>query len=265
MGKLITLKNRADHAITDASDSLAADRWVAMSNALVRASHGLTLAEKRIAMIAVSKLDSAAPIPPGISPATKITAAEYAELAGCDMPAAYEALQTAAKSLYHRSIVFFLPSHKRGSKRIGTPGTTTTMRWVGRATYHEKQGWVELCWWHELLPHLMALQRNFTSYQLQRANALRSIYSWRLLELLMRFKDTGTAEFTIADFAKSMEATAKQTADFGKIRTKIIEPAVKELIEKDGWLIQWHPIKAGRKVASVRFSFMRDPQGRLPL
>jgi len=60
-----------------------------------------------------------------------------------------------------------------------------------------------------------------------------------------------------------MEATAKQAADFAKVRTKITEPAVKELIEKDGWLIQWFPIKAGRKVKALRFTFMRDPQRRL--
>jgi plasmid replication initiation protein len=62
-----------------------------------------------------------------------------------------------------------------------------------------------------------------------------------------------------------MDATEKQRADFAKLRTKIIEPAVKELIEKDGWLINWEAIKAGRKVKSVRFTFKRDPQGRLPL
>ena len=60
-----------------------------------------------------------------------------------------------------------------------------------------------------------------------------------------------------------MDATEKQAANFAKIRTKIIEPAVKELTEKDGWLIQWQPIKAGRRVASIRFTFMRDPQGLL--
>lgn len=39
------------------------DPQVTMSNALVRAGHGLTLAEKRVVMLAVSKLDSRAPTP----------------------------------------------------------------------------------------------------------------------------------------------------------------------------------------------------------
>jgi plasmid replication initiation protein len=80
-----------------------------------------------------------------------------------------------------------------------------------------------------------------------------------LLELLTRFKFTGVAEYTVEDFATSMEATPKQQADFAKLRTKMIEPAVKELAEKDGWLIQWETIKAGRKVKAIRFTFMRNP------
>ena len=36
----------------------------------------------------------------------------------------------------------------------------------------------------------------------------------------------------------------------------IIEPAVKELVEKQGWEIQWRAVKAGRKVKSLRFDFL---------
>lgn len=241
----------------------AGDRWVTMSNALTRAGHGLTLAEKRIVALAVSKLDSYRALTPGEVPRTKITADEYAALAECSMPTAYEALQDATKQLYRRSITFYEPAHKRNGKPL--PPTKVQMRWVGEARYHDGEGWVELAWWPPILPHLIGLRRQFTSYQLRQASALRSVYSWRLLELLMRFESTGWAEYTIEDLCTSMDATEKQRSDFNNIRRRMIEPAVKELQEKDGWLIQWQPIKAGRKVKAVRFTFMRDPQGRLPL
>ena len=32
-----------------------------------------------------------------------------------------------------------------------------------------------------------------------------------------------------------------------------------------GWLIDWTPIKTGRKVTALKFVFKRDPQGQLPL
>jgi len=239
------------------------ERWVTMSNALTRAGHGLTLAEKRIVAAAVSKLDSTRRIRPGDVLRTKITATEYAEAFGVDLNTAYDQLKSASKQLYKRSITFFEPAHRRNGKPL--PPTIVHMRWVGLVKYQDGEGWVELSWWPDLLPHLTGLKKHFTTYQLQQASALRSIYSWRLLELLMRFENTGWAEYTIEDFAASMDATAKQIADFAKIRTKIIEPAVKELTEKDGWIIQWQPIKAGRKVKALRFTFMRDPQGRLPL
>ena len=239
----------------------AGERWVTMSNALTRAGHGLTLAEKRIVAAAVSKLDSRRVLKPGEVPRTKITAAEYAETFEVDMNTAYDQLQGAAKQLYNRSITFYEPAHKRNGKPL--PPTRVQMRWVGSVKYQKGEGWVELAWWPDLLRHLVGLKAQFTTYQLQQASALRSAYSWKLLELLTRFQSTGKAEYTIEDFCASMEATEKQAANFAKVRTKIIEPAVKELTEKDGWMIQWEAVKAGRKVKAIRFNFMRDPQGRL--
>lgn len=236
------------------------ERWVTMSNALTRAGHGLTLAEKRIVAAAVSKLDSRRVLKPGEVPRTRITAAEYAETFKVDLDTAYDQLQSAAKQLYNRSITFFESAHKRNGKPL--PPTRVQMRWVGSVKYQDGEGWVELAWWPDLLRHLVGLQAQFTTYQLQQASALRSAYSWKLLELLMRFQSTGKAEYTIEDFKASMDAPPS-LSDFGQVKRRIIEPAVKELTEKDGWLIQWQPIKAGRKVKAIRFTFMRNPQGRL--
>ena len=236
------------------------ERCITMTNALTRAGHGLTLAEKRLVMMAVSKLDSKKALPPGEVPTTRITAAEYVEAFGVDPNTAYTQLQTGAKHLHTRHITFFEPAFKRGGKPL--PPTRVVMNWVGQVKYQEGEGWVELYWWPKLLPHLTGLKRQFTTYQLQQASALRSAYSWKLLELLMRFQGTGRAEYTIEDFKASME-TPPSLTDFGQVKRRVIDPAVKELTEKDGWLIQWEPIKAGRRVARLRFTFMRDPQGRL--
>lgn len=234
-----------------------------MSNTLARAGHGLTLGEKRLIAWAASRLDSRRKLAFGEVPTTRIMAADYAEEFGLDLNTAYEQLAQAAKHLYGRSITFFEPAWKRNGKPL--PPTKVQMRWVGQVHYQEGEGWVELSWWPKLLPHLVGLRQQFTSYKLQQASALRSTYSWKLLELLMRFESTGWAEYDIEDFCTSMEATEKQRQDFAKIRTKIIEPAVKELEEKDGWIIRWEAKKAGRKVRSLRFTFVRDPQQRLAL
>lgn len=245
------------------AERAAGERWITMSNALTRAGHGLSLAEKRLVMLAVSKLDSRRPVQPGELPTMTITASEYAEQYGVDPRTAYESLQDAAKALFERKITYFEPAHKRGGKPLKP--TRIDMRWVGECHYNDGAGSVTLAWWPRLLPSLTGLKSQFTTYQLQQASALRSAYSWRLLELLTRFSATGVAEYSIEDFAASMDATEKQRADFAKLRTKMIEPAVRELTEKDGWRIEWTPIKTGRKVTAVRFTFERDPQQRLDL
>lgn len=257
-------KTPAEHALAnyDAGDveRPAGFRLVSMSNALTRAGHGLTLAEKRIIGAAVSKLDSRKVLQPGEVPTTRITAAEYAEAFDVDTATAYEQLKDAAKQLYNRSITFYEAAHRRKGKPLEP--TKVQMRWVGQVHYQKGEGWVELYWWPKLLPHLTGLKRQFTSYQLQQASALRSVYSWRLLELLMRFESTGWAEYSIEDFKAAMDAPPS-LSDFAQIKRRIIDPAVKELTDKDGWLIQWRPVKAGRKVKAVRFDFKRDDQLRL--
>lgn len=236
-------------------------RIITMSNALTRAAHGLTLGEKRIIGMAVATLNPKAALRPGEVPTTRIMAADYAETFDLDPTTAYEQLQDAAKHLYGRSVTFYQAAHRRSGKPL--PPTRVQMRWVGRASYQQGEGWIEVAWWPEILPHLTGLKKQFTSYQLQQTSALRSVYSWKLLELLMRFESTGWAEYTVEDFAEAMEATEKQRSNFNNIKRRIIEPAVAELVEKDGWLIDWKPMKAGRRVKAVRFDFKRNPQGRL--
>jgi plasmid replication initiation protein len=261
MSAELSTNHKSDNYLPEAHE--AGSRWVSMSNALTRAGHGLTLAEKRIVAIAASKLDSRQILRPGEVPTTKIAAAEYAETFDITLDAAYQQLSSAAKALHKRHITFFEPSFKRNGKALKP--TRVEMNWVGQVNYQEGEGWVELHWWPALMRHLVGLTKQFTSYQLQQASALRSAHSWRLLELLMRFKSTGWAEYSIEDFCEAMDATEKQRSDFAAIRRKIIEPAIKELTEKDGWIIQWRPIKAGRKVRSLRFEFMRNPQSQLDL
>jgi plasmid replication initiation protein len=243
------------------SNLCSGSKHISMSNALTKAGHGLTLSEKRVIACAVAKLDSRNIVPKGEVPISKITAAEYAETFCVDLDTAYDQLQSAATNLYNRSITFYEEAHKRKGKSL----VKVKMRWVGQVKYHEHEGWVELHWWSALLPHLTGLKGHFTKYQLQQATALRSVYSWKLLELLSRFQQTGWFECAIEDFAAAMDATDKQRSDFAKIRTRIIDPAIKELQEKDGWCIQWRPIKAGRKVKGLRFDFSRNSKKEVAL
>jgi len=259
--KDILKQKKAENYDGSAIDRPAGDNWVTMSNTLTRAGHGLNLSEKRLIMMGVSKLDSLKfkknEEMKGVH-RTKITAKEYAECFDVDINTAYDQLKSGADKLYERSICFYVEAFNRKGDAISP--TVKKRRWIGGADYQKDEGWIELSWNPDISPHLFNIRKNFTSYQLKQASALRCQHSWKLLELLMRFQSTGVAKYTIEDFCVSMDATEKQRANFAFVRRRIIEPAVKELTEKDNWEIHWEAIKAGRKVKEIKFIFGKNPQ-----
>ena len=234
------------------------DLSVNLSNALAEAAHRLTLTEKRIIAQAIAQIDSRRPAL-SMPPLMRVTAGDYAKLYGIDLNNVYAELKRGIENLYERSIGFKV--YKR--KGHVTEPAVQSVRWVTSKTYHDGEAWVELRFSPEVMPHLTLLHGAFVSYKLAQASALRSVFSWRLLELLTQFEKTGWRQDGIEDFHHAMDAKESQRKNFGELRRTVIEPAIKELVEKDGWLIKWKPIKAGRKVIAVRFDFQRNPQHAL--
>lgn len=233
------------------------ERHITIHNDLVVASQGLkTLAEQRIVKSCAAKIDSVRL--DGNRYKIRLTAKEYAETFGLDMTSAYEQLKKGCELLQERWIHWTEPVH-RGALAIHKD------RWVSGATYVDRQGWVELRFSPEATPYLMVLRGNHTTYLLRQASELRSIYSWRLLELLMQYKDTGWRQMALKEFYQAMDAKPSHTQNFAQARRWIIEVAIKELEEKDGWKIGYKTHAEGRKIVGIRFDFNRDPQGRLAI
>jgi plasmid replication initiation protein len=238
-------------------------RHVNMSNALARASHSLSLSEKRVIACGIANTNSVGAndynmaVLKGGGWIIKVTADEYAKTFNLTANTAYDELQYVAKSLTERSWETVEPAKQKG-KTI-----TSRYAWVSRSKYHNGEGWIELEFTHYTAPHLLALQNNFTSYKLEAGKALRSLYSWRLLECLASWKSTGVWHVPIEQFQHAMDATASHRKDFGMLRRSVIDPAVKELRLTQNMNLDYKVIKAGRKVASLIFEFTPNPQQSL--
>lgn len=234
---------------------------VVVSNAITRAAQGLSLAEKRIIFSAIAKMN-------GLSAPVTITAQEYANTFGLPVKQAYEQLKDASENFFNRYLSLSLPYRKGVMK--------WKVRWLGSYGYLDGEGCVSMSFTPEVIPYLCDLEEQlFTKYKLSQVGALRSLFSWRLLELFeqMRKSDKKTGEkasdgwlsIKIEDFWYSMEVPESYKKSFGIIRQKVIEPAVKELTEKDSWIIDWHPVKKGRRVVKLEFYFKKDEQLKLEL
>lgn len=249
------------HNISIRTDKPLEDRHVNMSNILSRASQSLKLIEKRVVAIGLAKTDS---VPfRDLTLATtagwivRITAEEYAEQFAISLDAAYLQLQE-AKALMDRQLRFFEAGRKGQIERI--------INWCGEYTYHHGEGWAEFNFTPSIAPFLLALRGKdnpFTSYQLSRVADLKSVHSWRLFECLLSWRAKGRWEPTIEEFCYTMDLPPSYQKDFGAIRRRVIDPAMKELTEKDNMIISIELKKSGRKVTGLDFKFKENPQGKL--
>ena len=230
------------------------DLHVNMSNKLIRMAQGLTLQEKRVISVCMAQLDSVKLDSTGRYK-FRLSAKDYADQFAITDQAAYVQLKEVGDKLLHRIAEEVRDTPKGKNIR--------RWQWVSFAEYQDGEGWIKLTFNHEMTPHLFLLRKEFTSYKLQQTSALRSIYSWRLFELLMQFKSTGLLRISIEEFCHSMEAPDSARKNFGELRRRIIEPAISELILKNNLLIDCEHVKAGRRVTGLEFRFKVNPQASL--
>lgn len=231
---------------------------VTMHNSLVNASHGLNLGEKRLVSMAVAKLSPRAAALPGKP--IKILAVDFADQFGVDVDTAHEQLLDAQENLFQRYI-----THMEYFGANGQRVRVSKIRWVSSIHYEKGAGEVSLAFAPEIAPLLVQLKKHFTSYQLSKAAALRSTYSWRLFENLERFRDTGVWEVDVERFHTIMETPKTYRKNFAQLRRFVIDPAISELAAKTNIDAEVETIRRGRKIARLRFKFDSASQMALPL
>ena len=251
-------KSAKARMLRERTDLPLTERHVSMSNALARGAQVLSLSQKRILALAMAKTDSL-PVR-DLQEAThaeagwrvRLLATEYAETYDVDPTTAYEQLQETSRSLL--KALWRIPTEGRRGTNI------LEGQWLSLAEYSRGEGRVDITFHHKIAPHLLALRREFTTYKLKQAAALRSIYSWRLFECLQSWRKKGSWHVSIEDFQAAMNAPASCTKDFKDLRKRVIEPAVSELIAKEQMAIEWEPERSGRRVVGLTFKFGPHPQ-----
>ncbi|TXK93808.1 hypothetical protein BMR07_16680 [Methylococcaceae bacterium CS1] len=234
---------------------------MSMSNIASRSAQGFTLREKRLFVAGLSKMN---PHPKGGEPLLRertfrVTAKEYAEIAGVDSyKNAYKDMRDAARNLKKRYL----------KQRIETPKgfKVRELNWISSIEYHEGEGWVSFSLTTEIMPHVSHLMGKFTSYRIRQTTELRSVYSWRFLELFTSYlgKDE-TKPYLKIIMLEELRYTFEipKSYKWDNIKKRVIEPAIKELTAKDNWLIDWQPIKQGRSVVKIKFTFSKSQQQAL--
>jgi plasmid replication initiation protein len=223
---------------------MASRSLIKLSNSLNKASYTLSMPEKRLLMLAISHLDRESD-----NCMISITANDFANCFSLNRDGVYRTLKSASEKLWTRTLVT-----EDGTK----------YRWIITSKYNDG-GAIELEFHPKLKPHLLQLKDNFTQYFLHRAADFKLMYTWRLFELLMQFRTKGFLTIGLEDFKAALDIPSAYNRDFGKIREKVIDPALTEILESDGLRVTWDTIKTGRKVTGLSFKFPIEQQAALPL
>lgn len=221
---------------------------ITKSNDLIVAAYRLTLNEQRLLLSAIAQLNPRKPLPRPII----VTAHDFSEQYGIPLKHAYEALKEATNSLYERDV-------KTNDKRY-----TSRFRWVDRVDYLDGGGETKLFFTIHVEPYLVHMNTRFTQYDLRRIAELNSVHSIRIFEMLQRFKNTGLYVVDVKEFRELLELGPSYER-FNNLKSKVIDPALKELREKSGLRIELKTVRKGRTVVQLRFSFRDDDQIPLPL
>lgn len=121
--------------------------------------------------------------------------------------------------------------------------------------YDSKAGCIRARFDPGLKEHYLGLQSHFTQYSLMEFLLLPSTYSQRLFEVLKSWASLPEAVIDLADLFEMLDVPSSLRANFKDFRRRVLEKAHKDITTQTGLRYQWEPIKKGRAVAAIRFTF----------
>jgi plasmid replication initiation protein len=222
------------------------------SNHLIEASYKLSIAAKRVFLMLLGEVHPAMKSPP--TNKFRIYAKDYEEKSGMKGKRAYDDIKNGAKELQKSTIII----------RNEIDRTTEHISFLDYVKYHDNEGWLEASFPIWIWPHITKLVAiGYTTIETREALRFSRFYSIRLYELMMQFQRKNERYILLSDLKKVFQVENHQYKRFIDFKRRIIEPSIKEIESKTDWVIDWEPIKTGRKVTSISFIFEKQKQREL--
>lgn len=219
---------------------------VTKSNHLVEATYTLSLAEQRLLLLALARVDSREALAVG-KPHT-ITLVDVVETYGVSRPQAYELLCHVAQRLYARSVMINGPFQHRPNVAV------IETRWVASIHYHDGQGALSLVFAPDILPFLSQLRERFTSYHLECVARMTSSYAIRLYELLVQWRGLGERTVELNWLRQHFELTERHR-NIRELKRWVLQPAIDQINTHSDLWVKWEQHKRGRVVHALTFTF----------
>lgn len=220
---------------------------VVKSNQVIEASYRLSVVEQRVILSAIAKIPKMCEVSDD-----EIYTVNVQDLhaLGIHEKTAYRDLKEAVNRLYDRSISLDL-----GDKLV-------KMRWIQRIEFTNNQGAIALRFSKDILPFISNLKANFTQYLLSEVSKMQGVYSVRIYELLIQYKEIGGRLMSIDDLRGMLDLGTRYKTT-GNLIAWVINPAIEEINNLTDLKVTAKPTKTGRRFTHISFTIKQKPQSKV--
>ena len=230
---------------------------VVKDNALIEASHKLSEVEQRLILLAILKArEFCNSIEELKDKELVIHASDYIQAFGVDRDAGYKSLKKAVLGLFEA---------KWGYRFINSKGNVEVRyeRFTQSAVYVENEATVKFMFANAIIPMLVELERNFTSYEIEQVANLQSRYAMRLYECLIRFKGSKTLTINLDDLRFRFGLLDNEYKAMGDFKRFVLDLAVKQINSNTDITVKYDQHKQGRAITGFTFKFKQKAKVKI--
>ena len=220
---------------------------VVKDNALVSASYYLSLVEQRLILLGIVEARN------NQSQDNEfiIHVNSYISAFNVDDSTAYLTIKEACKRLRGRYFTY--------QRLINGNLEQTESNWVQSVSYAINSSYVKIKFTDDVMPLITNLERHFTSYQLEQVKDLTSIYSIRLYELLISWKQKKKVELSLAELRLKLGIEPDEYKAMNNFKAKVLDLAVSQINEHTDITAKYDQHKQGRTITGFTFTFKQKP------
>lgn len=232
---------------------------MAQHNHLLDSCYSMSLDEKRLVMLAMTKITFVNHHPWGIIE-VDFTVDEWKNIYPRSHTNAYSVIKKACHELMNRQVR--IRAKEKINKENGQKERTIEeiFNWVDSCRYIPSEGRIRLKFGATCSIYLDSLNKangNFTLCDLQKLAPLTTFYSIRLYELLQKRRDKGTVYRTVEDLRQILEIEDKYPK-FSALQKRVLDPAVKDINKQTGIGLVYSVLYKNRIAQTITFQFQSN-------
>ena len=178
-----------------------------------------------------------------------ISAQKYAELMGIRVDNVYRDAKKIGEALM--------------SKVIAIPrdnGGWLMFNWMASMEYKKGEGVIEVSIAPKIIPYIIQLKEQFTSFRLGNILYLRSSHAIKLYQILAQYKKIGERTITVDELKSFLGLEDMITYKvYSALKRKVLEISKREINQKTDLTISYKEIKKSRKVVAIVFKIISKP------